>query len=151
MKKLRKNKGFTIVELIVVMAIIAILILIAVPTLTKYLEDANNTSELGSANAIYKSAISTIVSESVADDVLINDVVLGELEDSIVDGVAQSFSDGDITVDTYASPATTWAKTEGKWTVYFEETGDTTNAIDPAGDIYIVSPDGVVYKNGAPE
>ncbi len=38
----RKNLGFTIIELIIVMAIIAVLILIAVPTLSKYLDDANS-------------------------------------------------------------------------------------------------------------
>lgn len=59
MKK-NKNKGFTIVELIVVMAIIAILILIAVPAFTKYIDRAKRTSEMGTASTINKSYIATI-------------------------------------------------------------------------------------------
>lgn len=53
----KKNKGFTIVELIVVMAIIAILVLMAVPTMQKYIKNAKLTAVLATAETIYNAAI----------------------------------------------------------------------------------------------
>lgn len=53
----KKKKGFTIVELIVVMAIIAILTLMAVPRLQKYIEDAKLVSTLATADTIYNAAV----------------------------------------------------------------------------------------------
>ncbi len=152
MKKQRKNKGFTIVELIVVMAIIAVLILIAVPTLTKYLEDANKTSELGSANSIYKSAIATITSESLSGDVA--DDQLTEITKSVVAGVSNSINANELTVDVYEYATDEPALADGdatKWVVLYPTDG--TN-IDPAEDIYVISPNAKDternrYKNGA--
>lgn len=68
MKTIFKNKktGFTIVELIVVMAIIAILILIAIPTLSKYINNANKTSELATSSTIYKSTVTAVLTESLS-------------------------------------------------------------------------------------
>lgn len=67
-KKVIKNKGFTIVELIVVMAIIAILILIAVPTFTKYMEKADKTREVANASTIYKSTVASIFEDYALPD-----------------------------------------------------------------------------------
>lgn len=54
MKKFRKNKkGFTLVEVVVVLVIIAILIAIAVPSVMKYIDDANEAKYLAEARAIY--------------------------------------------------------------------------------------------------
>ncbi len=165
MKKLNKNKkrkGFTIVELIVVMAIIAVLILIAVPTLTKYLDDANNTADLGTANAIYKSAMATGLSESIAEPITVAEATAntttdtGELVDLITDGVTNV--DAAITVGTYttAPTATTYPTATANWQVLYFATGTdgANDTIDPSEDIYIISPiDGTnstLYKNGTP-
>ncbi len=54
MKKFRKNKkGFTLVEVVVVLVIIAILIAIAVPSVMKYIDDANEAKYLAEARAVY--------------------------------------------------------------------------------------------------
>lgn len=57
-----KNKGFSIIELIVVMAIIAILILIAVPTVSMYIARANEQSIDTTA-----STIQTVVRTTLRD------------------------------------------------------------------------------------
>ncbi len=66
-KKRHKNKhnGFTIVELIVVMAIIAILTLIAVPTFTKYIDKAEDTTEASNAKTLYTVALTTLTDEII--------------------------------------------------------------------------------------
>ncbi len=64
--KTNKTKGFSIIELIVVMAILAVLMLIAIPTFTDFLEDAKKTSQNGTANALYKATSATLVDDFVS-------------------------------------------------------------------------------------
>ena len=52
MKKKMNNKGFTLVELIVVLVILAILAAILVPTLMGYIDKARSEKDFGTAQAI---------------------------------------------------------------------------------------------------
>lgn len=52
MKKSRRNKGFTLIELIIVVAIIAILVGIITPNLIQYIERANQVIDTNNARAI---------------------------------------------------------------------------------------------------
>lgn len=56
MKKLNK-KGFTLMELIVVIAIIAVLMLILVPTMGGFVDQAKKEANLANAKAAYTAAI----------------------------------------------------------------------------------------------
>ncbi|MGN1406209.1 MAG: type II secretion system protein [Erysipelotrichaceae bacterium] len=51
-----KHKGFTLVELIVVLAILAVLAAIMVPSLTGYIDKAKNTQLLSIARSVYTAA-----------------------------------------------------------------------------------------------
>jgi len=57
MKKRLNKKGFTLIELIVVIAILAILAAILIPSLTGYIQKANDARDEASARAAYSSAM----------------------------------------------------------------------------------------------
>lgn len=71
MKKKMNNKGFTLVELIVVLVILAILAAILVPTLMGYIDKARSEKDFGTAQAI-RVATQSIVAEMYGKGETIN-------------------------------------------------------------------------------
>lgn len=63
-KKLRKNGGFTLMEMLIVIAIIAILIAIAIPTFSSQLENAREAVDAANLRAAY----ATVMADVVAGD-----------------------------------------------------------------------------------
>ncbi|MDO5155617.1 MAG: prepilin-type N-terminal cleavage/methylation domain-containing protein [Eubacteriales bacterium] len=61
MKTIRNNKGFTLVELIVVLVILAILAAILVPALLGYIDRAKSAQTVTDARAFYTAAQSALV------------------------------------------------------------------------------------------
>lgn len=59
MKLIKKNnkKGFTLIELVIVIAILAILALILVPAISKYVDNANTAKNEASVRTIYTNAV----------------------------------------------------------------------------------------------
>lgn len=53
MKKLKNSKGFTLMEMLIVVAIIAVLIAIAIPTFTNQLEKAREATDMANIRSAY--------------------------------------------------------------------------------------------------
>ena len=69
MKKLQKNnKGFTLVELIIVVAIIAMLIAMIAPNLTSFLDTASDTTLKANAKTAYTSVNTWLTQQRVAGE-----------------------------------------------------------------------------------
>ncbi|MEI3140886.1 MAG: prepilin-type N-terminal cleavage/methylation domain-containing protein [Lawsonibacter sp.] len=62
-KKLSKKKGFTLMEMMIVVAIIAILIAIIIPTFKGALERANAAADEANLRAYYAEVMADAVSE----------------------------------------------------------------------------------------
>ncbi|MGB4984756.1 MAG: prepilin-type N-terminal cleavage/methylation domain-containing protein [Erysipelotrichaceae bacterium] len=56
MKNLKNKKGFTLVEIVVVLAIIAILAAILIPTMNGFVNDAKSKQHIAEARAAYVAA-----------------------------------------------------------------------------------------------
>ena len=57
MKKFKNNKGFTLMEMLIVVAIIAILVAIAIPSMTTQLEKAREAADIANIRSTYSEAM----------------------------------------------------------------------------------------------
>ena len=57
MKKIKNTKGFTLMEMLIIVAIIAILIAIAIPTFTAQLEKAREAADIANIRSAYSEAM----------------------------------------------------------------------------------------------
>ena len=136
MKKLKNSKGFTLMEMLIVVAIIAVLVAIAIPTFTNQLEKAREATDLANLRGAYAQVMAAALTNS-AEDPSINlkrdgddGAAVWSIEVSATQTVAnwqtKEFSVGGI--DKKDVPNAT--KTSKGWTVkYSEATGKATIAL----------------------
>lgn len=67
LKNLKNKKGFTLIEIVIVIVIIAILAAMLVPSLLKWVDNANKKSFLEAANTVKNSTL-TVMTEAYAAD-----------------------------------------------------------------------------------
>ena len=76
MNKKNNRKGFTTVELVIVIAVIAILATVLIPTFSNLITDAKESANLSDANSLYKSWLAENAKDFTNDTVLA--LVVGE-------------------------------------------------------------------------
>lgn len=69
---MRKNnrKGFTLAELLIVVAIIAVLVAVAIPVFSAQLEKARDSTDQANIRSAYAELSAALISNTAADDVL---------------------------------------------------------------------------------
>ena len=71
MKKLNK-KGFTLAELLIVVAIIAVLVAISIPIFSSQLEKAREATDLANIRAAYAECATAVLTETKSDTVTLS-------------------------------------------------------------------------------
>lgn len=79
MKKTNK-KGFTLAELLVVVAIIAVLVAIAIPIFTSQLEKAREATDAANIRAAYAEVVSNKITDGDAGNAITKTVKLTQIE-----------------------------------------------------------------------
>ena len=82
MKK-NNNKGFTLMEMLIVVAIIAVLVAIAIPVFTNQLEKAREATDMANLRSAYAEVMAcaltgTSKTDALKNDVNVNDATAGE-------------------------------------------------------------------------
>ncbi len=76
MEKIRNKKGFTLAELLIVVAIIAVLVAIAIPVFTTQLEKSREATDLANVRAAYAEQMTALLEWDGTDANLPADIIV---------------------------------------------------------------------------
>ena len=145
-EKKKDNKGFTLVELVVAIAILAILVGLLAPQYTKYVErsrksaDANNMDELVKAIQVY--AVDNAVVKTTAQA----EIKIKLTKDGVRDGAGEEFAAKSTAKEAFDEYVPNWnniVRKSAQW-------GSTSKGADPMVTLSIDDDGGVTVTNTEP-
>ena len=75
MRKMKNSKGFTLMEMLIVVAIIAILVAIMIPTMTSALEKARDAADAANLRSAYAEAMVKLIQDDTNADSITSDPI----------------------------------------------------------------------------
>ena len=75
MRKMKNSKGFTLMEMLIVVAIIAILVAIMIPSMTSALEKARDAADAANLRSAYAEAMVKLIQDDTNADSITSDPI----------------------------------------------------------------------------
>ena len=95
MNKIRQNKGFTLAELLIVVAIIAVLVAVAIPVFTTQLNNTKQATATANARSAYAEYVATEMSKGNTPTI---SGMTAAIQGADLQGASVSISGGTVTV-----------------------------------------------------
>lgn len=122
MEKRNNKKGFTLAELLIVVAIIAVLVAIAIPIFTSQLEKSREATDMANVRSAYGSVVTAYLTDGSATSMTVS---ASQKNDGWENGngtLTGMGADGTSTIDI----ASAGAKSGGSWEVAIDASGNVT-------------------------
>jgi len=123
MEKIRNKKGFTLAELLIVVAIIAVLVAIAIPVFTAQLEKSREATDLANLRGAYAEQMTNLLSWDGTDENLPEAITVAAQQ---TQDKWQSYNDEEkayLGNEEYGKVEVPYVKKGSSWTVSVKEDG----------------------------
>ena len=124
--KNNKKKGFTLAELLIVVAIIAVLVMIAIPVFTKAQERSRESVDASNIRSKYATMMTDVVAEgsTTPQEVTLKQKEAGWTDDSLRAGLEENMILKNAPTDSSTKATLTYNETEEKIEVSFDGQGE---------------------------
>ena len=103
MRRMREEKGFTLAELLIVVAIIAVLVAIAIPIFSSQLEKSKEATDMANVRAAYATLVAKYIEDGSANSIVVPAKQGQASWQTSGGGVLETMNDGAISAINYSA------------------------------------------------